>query len=65
MPPKPSAPTVEYVHHVARGEHQLGVRIGGVFVPFASLSDARVAQLVEHAVGAAAAAAEEDEGGDE
>ncbi len=48
MTPKTDVPTVEYRHHVARGEHQLGVRIGGVFVAFATLSDARVAQLVEN-----------------
>jgi hypothetical protein len=31
------------------GTHEIGVRIGGAFVPFAALSEARVAQLVENA----------------
>lgn len=46
---KSAAPAVEYVHNASRGEHQIGVRRDGIFVPFASLSDARYAQLEENA----------------
>lgn len=49
MAGKTGAPEIAYRHHVARAEHQLGVLAGGVFVPFAILSDARYAQLEENA----------------
>ncbi len=65
MPPTPQAPRVEYVHNISRGEHQIGVRAGGYFVPFAVLSDAYYAQLEEHAQNLAVtgeAEPEEEEG---
>ncbi len=61
MPPTPKAPAIEYVHNVSRAEHQIGVRAGGYFVPFAVLSDARYAQLVENAQNRAVAAEKEAE----
>ena len=57
----PKAPTIEYVHNVARGEHQIGVRANGLFVAFASVSDARYAQLVENAQNLSDNADDEDE----
>lgn len=49
MTPTAKAPSIEYRHNVARGEHEIGVRANGLFVAFASQSDARYAQLVENA----------------
>jgi hypothetical protein len=46
--PRTQQPTVTYRHNVARGRHELGVKVNGSFVPFATLDDARVAQLVEN-----------------
>lgn len=63
--PRGSTPTVSYRHHAGRGEHQIGVKIAGVFVPFAVLDEARVAQLVEHAKAAAESDhADDGEGGE-
>lgn len=63
--PKRSAPTVAYRHNVARARHEIGVYVDGLFVPFATLDDARVAQLVENERGAGVrdGAAEEGEEG--
>jgi len=46
-PATDKSPPIEYRHNVADAVHELGVRIDGAFVAFATLSDARVAQLVE------------------
>jgi hypothetical protein len=64
MPPaKDKPPTPEYRYDPGRGEHQLGVRFDGHFVPFASVSVAYATQLVENATQAATAAeASESEG---
>lgn len=51
--PTPKAPSVYYRHNVADARHEIGVKVGGYFVAFASLSDAYVAQLVENAAGRA------------
>lgn len=58
------APKVAYRHHVARGEHQLGVVLEGTFVPFAVLSNAYVAQLTENEHAAAGESDGEGEGGE-
>ena len=52
--PKTSTPSIEYRHNVAKGQHEIGVRAGGVFVAFATLSDAYYGQLVENAQSIAA-----------
>ncbi len=46
---KASAPRIEYRHNVAKAQHEIGVRAGGVFVPFATVSDAYYGQLAENA----------------
>ncbi len=61
MPPTPKAPTIEYRHNVADGRHELGVKLGKVFVAFATLSDAYFAQLVENAQNRAETSAESAE----
>jgi hypothetical protein len=45
----PKAPKVVYRHNVAKGVHEVGVKIGKLFIPFASHDDARFAQLEENA----------------
>lgn len=42
-------PVIEYRHNVAKGQHEVGVKSGKVFVPFATLSDAYFDQLAENA----------------
>ena len=44
-----AAPKVEYRHNVAVGQHELGVRAGKLFVPFATLDNAVFDQRLEHA----------------
>ncbi len=46
---KASAPSIEYRHNVAKAQHEIGVRAGGVFVAFATVSDAYYGQLAENA----------------
>ena len=46
---KTAAPKIEYRHNVAKAQHEIGVRAGKLFVPFASLDDAVFAQRLEHA----------------
>lgn len=46
---EPKAPKVAYRHNVADARHEIGVKIDGQFVPFAAVSDAQAAQLVENA----------------
>jgi hypothetical protein len=48
MPPTPKAPSIEYRHNVAAARHEIGVKVGKVFVPFATLSDAYYEQLAEN-----------------
>lgn len=64
MTPTAKAPSIEYRHNVARGEHEIGVRAGGLFVAFAAVSDARYEQLVENAQNLADAT-DDDNGEDE
>lgn len=64
MPPTPSKPSIEYRHNVARTRHEIGVKIGKVFVPFATLDDARYAQLAENADNTTEATSD-DEGADD
>ncbi len=61
MPPTPQGPAIEYRHNVAAERHEIGVRVGKLFVPFATLSDAYFAQLAENAANRAAGKAEEEE----
>ena len=63
MPSTPSAPKIEYRHNVAKAQHEIGVRVGKVFVPFATHSDAYFGQLVENFENTAAA--EDEREGDE
>lgn len=64
MPPSPSAPKIEYRHNVAAGRHEIGVKSGKLFVPFAVLDDAVFAQLEENAENLAAENDEDEEGGE-
>lgn len=41
------APQVSYRHNVVDGRHEIGVKFGKLFVPFAALDDARFAQVSE------------------
>lgn len=61
--PKASAPSVSYRHNVPKGQHEIGVTIGGVFVSFVAHPDGYFDQLVENAKAIAAAAAEAEEEG--
>jgi hypothetical protein len=58
-----SAPKIEYRHNVAAGRHEIGVKSGKVFVPFATLSDAYFDQLAENAQ--ASAGDNDDDQGEE
>lgn len=44
------------------GDHAIGVKLDGQFVPFATLSDARVAQLVENAANRGETVTTDDDG---
>ena len=46
---KETAPKIEYRHNVAKAQHEIGVRAGKYFVPFATLDDAVFAQRLENA----------------
>jgi hypothetical protein len=56
-------PTLAYRHNVADGRHEVGVKVGKLFVPFSTLSDATFAQLVENAENRAET--DDDTGGEE
>lgn len=58
-------PKIEYRHNVAAGRHEIGVKAGKVFVPFATLSDAYYDQLAENASNVVAGDDEGDEEGGE
>lgn len=66
MPSKPTAPQVSYYHDDANGQHQIGVKVGGVFVPFVSQTDQSVQDRVEalKAAGGGGEDAEAEEGGE-
>jgi hypothetical protein len=57
-------PKIEYRHNVAAGRHEIGVKAGKTFVPFATLSEAYFAQLAENAE-ALASADNDNENGEE
>lgn len=59
-----SRPTVTYRHNPARGRHEIGVKIGGTFVPFATLDDARYAQLEENEKATAGSGNDEEGNGE-
>lgn len=62
--PKASPPSIAYRHNVADGRHEIGVKLDGVFLVFASVENDIAAQKLEREKGASAAAgeaAEEDE----
>ena len=59
-----SKPTIEYRHNVAKSQHEIGVRAGKLFVPFAVVPDSRYAQLIENAENSLATS-EGDNGDDE
>ncbi len=62
MPPAGAQkPSIEYRHNVAKGQHEIGVKVGKVFVPFATVSDAYFAQLYENAENIAASEPEPGE----
>jgi hypothetical protein len=61
MPPTPQAPKIEYRHNVAAARHEIGVKAGKVFVPFATISDAYYEQLAENSEQVAEAADEYEE----
>lgn len=65
MPPKPSAPKIEYRHNVARGEHEIGVRVGKHFVAFVQLPNAAFAQGLENAQNVSDEDASDDDNGDD
>lgn len=47
MPQTPRAPSVSYRHNVLDGRHEIGVKFGKLFIPFAALEDAAYAQVFE------------------
>lgn len=57
------SPKIEYRHNVAAARHEIGVKAGKVFVPFATLSDAYFDQLAENAQALSEGAADDDEEG--
>ncbi len=59
MPPAGAQkPSIEYRHNVAKGQHEIGVKVEKVFVAFATVSDAYFAQLYENAQNIAGAEGE-------